>query len=81
MPAKIVLFVTPSQDSTVFGIKAGLEKVLSRRGMRLQLVYTPSNRRISDTRALVDLWHPVGVVADTSRRRSGDLPRRRTRPT
>ena len=64
--AKIVLFVTPSQDSTVSGIKTGLEKVLSRRGIRLQLVYTPFERRISDIKALVDLWHPVGVVAAIS---------------
>ena len=64
--AKIVLFVTPSQDSTVSGIKAGLEKALLRHGMRLQLVYTPSERRISDIKALVDLWHPVGVVAAIS---------------
>ena len=63
---KTVLFVTPSQDSTVFGIKAGLEKVLSRHGMRLQLVYTPFERRISDMKVLVDLWHPVGVVAAIS---------------
>ena len=64
--ARIVLFVTPSQDSTVSGIKSGLEKVLSRHGIRLQLVYTPFERRVSDIKALVDIWHPVGVVAAIS---------------
>ena len=63
---KTVLFVTPTQDSTVSGIKAGLEKALLRRWMRLQLVYTPFERRICDIKALVDLWHPVGVVAAIS---------------
>ena len=61
-----VLFVTPSQESPVYGIKTGLERVLSRRGMRLQVVYTPFERRISSIKALVDIWHPVGVVMTLS---------------
>jgi len=61
-----VLFVTPSQESPVFGIKTGLERVLSKRGMSLQVVYTPFERRISSIKALVDLWHPVGAVVTTS---------------
>ena len=64
--ARIALFVTPSQDSTVFGIKAGMEKALLKRGIRLQLVYAPFERRVHDMKALVDLWRPVGVVAAIS---------------
>ena len=61
-----VLFVTPSQESPVFGIKTGLRRVLSRRGMCLQVVYTPFERRISSIKVLADVWHPAGVVVTTS---------------